>query len=289
MISEVLLREPQAMPTLNACDVRLIFGPSVANMICEALVAEGRHTIEAAKTGSYGTTTQRLFAVHGDGAATAEGLSCDNPELRERFRTWIGQPGHREDWAFQVGQGRENLQKVFLILRSMLDEERRSGAHDSSRLRDGFSFSDLLVLLQDLGVGVTPEELSFLMDLFVDLGVAVPVITKTADGSITRVYRCGETVDAEQFASALHKSMTEWQRANPGHGGLADTAFVKICVLLKRLHPDSVPFPQSQHPHGLSLQTSPKDDVLVWAFRHRIIVRMREQPKGKDSRERDAQ
>lgn len=198
-------------------------------------------------------------------------VKFDNDILKSDLEKWIDTREHPTDWQINPEMTvMENLQKIFLVLRDMADESKRPNAEDAKRLKEGFSTGDLRGLLEEAGVNSTFEELSFCIDFLVDIGAIVPMIALSGN-KVIKVYRSGERCDADQFASALHRCMREWQE-EAGERWLTDTAFTKICVLLERLYPDSVPLYPGQHLHGASLFDKNKD-IVRWALRHKVLIR----------------
>ncbi len=135
----------------------------------------------------------------------------------------------------------ESVGKVFLGLRGATDSpELRRSDPSTSRMKVGLNYSSIRIILADeFGVEITPEEIGLAVDMFVDRGLAVPKITEE-NGVLSRTMYCGEDEEDQptlQLKSALHASYSSF--ANPKKGRLLSFFDLqKICTVLKSLIPD---------------------------------------------------
>ncbi len=115
------------------------------------------------------------------------------------------------------------------------------GTHpDYRRLRHGLSLYDIWWLASKVCKRESPrlEELSFLLDFYIDTGAVVPVIEKV-DGLYIRTYRRGEA-DPIEFAHFVHSLLLKHNSIFP-NSPLRVTEFTKILSALAIYHPDKTP------------------------------------------------
>lgn len=142
------------------------------------------------------------------------------------------------------------------------------------RLRKGLSLCDLWWLSCKMCSGASPsfEEMSFLLDYYVDLGVVVPVVEEI-NGIYLRTYRQGEAKPIE-FAEFLHGLLAERKSLEP----LGVTHFTKILTALAIYFPKQVPFvPTFGLRGGVSNTKNPEtifmdvEDALKFLSRKSIV------------------
>ena len=112
---------------------------------------------------------------------------------------------------------------------------------DYSRLRTGFSLCDLWWIAQEICTDDDKpqyEEMSFLLDYYVDLGVIVPVVG-LVDKSYCRVYRRGEA-DPIEYARFIHQLLKEHDKVYPT-SPLTTTWLTKILAAQSIYHIGIVP------------------------------------------------
>jgi hypothetical protein len=108
------------------------------------------------------------------------------------------------------------------------------------RLRIGLRLCDLWTLLRENSdaKGLTLEEMSVMLDYYIDLGAVVPVV-EVIDGVYVRTYRRGEA-DPIELAQLLHGILEEHSEAHPERP-LTKTAFAKILSALAIYHGTCLP------------------------------------------------
>lgn len=247
----------EVIPTLSQVDLEFLFGRQVAQEIREVL-----------------------------GRLLRKNIADSN--LSERFHSYPRPKKPMKEKLVQkvfkilVHEGYEGAKahQVFREAIRIVDDVYHGNEPDLSkrfpsykRLRKGLSLCDLWWLSCKMcsGSGPSFEEMSFLLDYYVDSGVVVPVVEEI-NSVYLRTYRQGESKPI-QFAEFLHGLLSERKSSKP----LGATHFTKIITAMAIYFPKQVPFIPTFGLRGGVSNTNPEsifidvEDAIKFLSRKSIV------------------
>ena len=153
------------------------------------------------------------------------------------------------------------LAKIFKGLRAITDSKKiRIACGDSSRLKKGLSFEDILYIIRRSEITITEEDLSFALDYCIDRALVVPK-NLVRDEWVQRLFYCGEDGENDpddQLRQNLHEAVSEL-------GASIKTSkfdFHKICATTKHIL-DFVPLQTTPNNFGMTCVVGEKD-LVSW-------------------------
>ena len=182
------------------------------------------------------------------------------------------------------GFANEHPQRVLRETIRILDDSVKGNNPDAqepypeySRLRMGLTLCDLWWIVSRISPrqGTSLEELSFLLDYDVDIGVMIPVVTEN-ENLYFRCYRKGEANPLE-FSQYMHDLLREHEKVFTGTH-LQTTHLTKILAIMAIMHPGYLPLRPSFELYGtvpyiiLTDKTEPLfENALYFLYRKGII------------------
>lgn len=144
---------------------------------------------------------------------------------------------------YQGAMPSQVIPEVMRIIDEIVGAEEPVGNQypDYLRLRNGLPLCDLWLILNKICTDVdniSLEQMSFLLDYYVDLGAIVPVVEEF-DGVYLRTYRRGEA-DPVEFAQFIHGLLRRHENIF-SDSPLRKRFFSKILAVLGIYHPGKVP------------------------------------------------
>lgn len=241
-------------PTLSMDDCFLLLGPELWSSAADKLSMNS--VLAEVRQAGASPEVRMKCALESDvdEACTVRSTRhpVENHELVRAYKAKMAKPAYR----LQFGLSRrfsleENFSRLLLVLREVIDEDRRNTKVNSTRLRDGFTFRDIMSILRRGGAVVPLPHLSLLMDCFIDLGMIVPVVMNLGDRRVrayrsgesadtwVRAYRSGESVDAmNKLKVILAEGLQEWEQSGSGFLSVLDLS--KIFAVLHEMFPIDV-------------------------------------------------
>lgn len=133
----------------------------------------------------------------------------------------------------------ESFGKVFLALREAVDsdQQRLQNPHPD-RLERALTGREIGNILASFGIQATAQELSTMLDICVDNGLAVPKFI-CRDEICCRAFFCGEDEDdqsTQQLKAGLHKCYSEHLQNKPDRF-LSPFDMTKLCSILREVMP----------------------------------------------------
>jgi len=222
--SDAIPKALAAEPKLDELDAGLLFGPSVATVIVDCLNAVLAQRVPPANR-------------HVRSATSRAPETTINPRLVETISQSL------LDAGFQGASPSKVFREVFRVLDSIAkgnDPDVSGEMPEYDRLRRGVSLCDLWLLISRHSnrPGIAIDEMSFLLDYFIDIGAVVPIV-ENVDGVYIRSYRRGEA-DPIEMAQVLHGLLKMHEELFPGCP-MKKTAFTKILSALAVYHGDLLP------------------------------------------------
>jgi hypothetical protein len=220
----------EVIPTVSQTDLEFLFGRQVAQEIGKVLESLLRKDVADVML------TDRFPSYR-----------CPRKPMKEELVREISKRLQEE--GYQVAKASQVFEKAIAIVDKICqgnDPDPNKSFPMYERLRIGLSLCDLWWLCRKTcpRARISFEEMSFLLDYYVDLGVVVPVVEEI-DGIYIRTYRQGEAKPIE-FAEFLHGLLVERQSSKP----LGATHFAKILTALAIYFPKQVPFVPTFGLHG---------------------------------------
>jgi len=222
----------ESTPSLSRSDLVLAFGMQIAELL---LAYNTEDLINEDLINGLTNDTRYMFTV-----SPSKERSIRNKALLKKCleATHV----HGGQFLSKNATLEDNLIRIFLVLRRVIDETQRSKDLSGSRLREGFPFGDLLNIIKSQGTLFQDKEASLLADCLIDQGIMVPV-AKDFGNSWCRVYRAGESVDSGRMTKTKiisTEGLRLWDEKNPTQP-LSEFDLNKILVILSELFPDELP------------------------------------------------
>jgi len=241
-------------PLLTVSDLSLAFGPQLAESL---LPLDTENLVkERVASKSYNRMRYQL------NAGPSRSKSIQNRDLFDQCLTATNVHGGK--FLIKRASLEENLIRMFVVLRKVIDEMRRPHDTGGGRLREGFPFSDILNICRSWKTEFKDSEASLLADCLIDQGIMVPV-AKDIGSSWQRVYRAGESVDSSRITKTKILSlegMRLWDETNPKKP-LSELDLNKILVILSEMFPDELPLDKRADVYGFRPYLG-NQEVVSW-------------------------
>lgn len=263
-------------PKINPFDLQILFGFDFGNYLHEKL-NENLKTVGLLFTGYLSPRKENLNSTQKQISRTyAENLLS---EIKKELKI----NKFKEEYPF-ADEPYSILKTIFSAMRV---KDKRGGGYTPDRLKFGFSFNDLLYIInKEFDYTCNPFRISAALDYYIDRGVVIPIFIKDG-GRWFRVFRFGEGDKNVNRTAFIIKNLLD-TAATRFKKGIGSTDFEKILVLLHDVFKNNTelgyevydyirgkrPYYVSKHPSNIQNEKDSKTEPIEltdWAVKECII------------------